>query len=290
MNEHYDQYEIERPETEIPCDSLAKINAEITEGILAQGLPLADDHERESHDQAKLFETLDSFLIYVSSKEQITKTIEDDSPKKSATVELYVQEIIQKVFALIAGYVQIKKMRSRKEFDKKDITSALQFCWQKIVSKESRLYILEKMRQLIQKEDDEDIKKKLLESFVKSIGDPENHPFGILLEDRKYAEIHQELAKLSSAPSDHKSLTTSMMLDMIEANLLTDNDLWDEISLHSDFKNFLGKVCSRYEDQFKDIDPIVTQAWENILYPRLLVWGNLIYSDSLLLPKNQTEN
>jgi hypothetical protein len=284
---YYAHYEVESPEDVETLDASAAINGEITEGVLTQGLPLENDDDRKNPDHTELFETLDSYLIYASSKEQIAKAIDNDSLEKSAIAELYTQEIIQKVFALIAGYVQIKKLGDKNEFDEKDITSALKFCWQKITSKENRLFILENMRSLINKEKDRNIKEKLFQALVSSI---ESDCFEVLLEDKNFAEIHDELVKLTNESPNQRALNATMMLDLMETNFLTDKDSWEEISLYTNFNSFFKNVCNKFEGKFKDIDPTITRAWEEIFYPRLLAWGNLIYSNSLLLPKKQTEN
>jgi len=123
---------------------------------------------------------------------------------------------------------------------------------------------------------------------------PERISPSILLPmDEDYIEVHEFL----SSSDDN---VAEIMLELIEQDFFTDEE-WEKISCNDKEKyiemcrNLPQTIAKKIDaststdniDTSEEMAEIAKRAWNKIAFKRRLVWGEIIFSDKLLLPKEQ---
>jgi hypothetical protein len=237
--------------------------------------------------------------------------------------------------AIRQTFVNIKEKMKKTEINKLWLTLIynFQYCWQKIISKEGKLYFIEEMRALVKQTKDQDTKERLFAAFILSIintieeNDENDDPFikipdeirnsfpraNISEEDVPEEQYPERISPSILLPMDedyleiHDFLSSSndefakIMLELIEQDFFTDEE-WEKISC-GDKEEYIEMCRNLQQTIAKKIDSststdnidtsteemaeIAKRAWNKIAFKRRLVWGEIIYSDELLLPKEK---
>ncbi|NIA02133.1 MAG: hypothetical protein GWP15_02005 [Nitrospirae bacterium] len=315
------------------------LGAEI-DAILSKDLPTAEDPAttetpptaNEIIEELLVLSNLSQQQIYDSLNEEMDKIDPNDAQELWVTAIQYMNEIVGSAFG------NLKKIIERKadEINEQQLLSNLQFCWQKILSKEGKILVIEEMRALINSTDDDDLKKRLFWGFVLSIinattsqddeepcigisnkmrtklqkakapqGEdskpfPQKISLEILLPSNKtYTEIHNFLSSKKSITTGNEHIIAEVMLEILEQDFFTDEQ-WEKITRSGNQTEYI-RMCNELSKEAKaqilerangeKITPspemltAYVRAWNKIIYPRLLAWGEILYSTKLLLPK-----
>lgn len=291
--------------------------------------PLFDAPERQDPEMKETFETLDRLIRKNATGREIhdgisTLMLKTDTEKAGtiwALALLYLQDVVEQTFAGLES-------RLKENCSEQEKISALQYCWQRILSNEGKLFVLENVRALIQKSDKEEKNKLfwgLVISIINSLKIDDEEPSieipanirarflhaeiaervpatKLLNIDESYSQIRKQLESslLSSPRNDRVALFK--LDELLRINPFLD---LEEIMDHTNVEDYI-KMCEQlYQSSLKEIEAIsedrddagtiilsdstvelYERAWNEVIFPRLLIWEEILYSD-LLLPKDE---
>ncbi|MFH1533838.1 MAG: hypothetical protein ABID64_02810 [Nitrospirota bacterium] len=305
-----------RPNIKTPLIIGLEIDAIMSEGMSEDPATPRTANEiieiNEIIEELLLLSNLSQQQIYDSLLEEMDKTNSDDAQLLWDTGIEYTNEIIKQAFASLKDNLREKGERVREQ----QLLSNLQFCWQKVLSKEGKLLIIKEMRALIKGTDDNDLKKRLFEGFVLSIinsisqdnevpcieisdimlknlnkakatrdDSPKPFPKKISLEillpsDKTYMEIHGLLSSKKSSTAGNEHIIAEVMLEILEQDFFTDEQ-WEKIIQNGDQKEYI-RICNKlYKEARNQVleraNGEMVMPSSEILTAYARAWNEIIY-------------
>lgn len=308
--------------TTIPApSSITEFHAKATALLDAED---KDEKAGDSDTRTQLEENLDLLMRSNASSQELYEAVSSDLKKLGSfeEQEMAWNSIIYKIQKTIIETFGMLQGRIGDKFSPVEITGHFRKCWQRVISPSLRRCILQEIRRLIGKIDRQDQKQFIVQAFALSIiqtldTDDEGNDIVIPSPDvinvfrgQKIPEPKSESIKLAAFSYSYPNSTLKLyqfFLSMSEhdesaakafALLKQTQNLGvaSQSCKNMDMDTF-AQLCKTYFDEMSGTlrsarDPRIKvgilMMWNEIIAPQLIIFGELLFSQTFLIPNVST--